>query len=341
MEPEEGAAGERPACPACGEPVEARFRVCPYCGSALGDAARAEAEPGEAAPGPAAPHASGGPLELLAELSGLDERTVPTLKALVRDPGAVAADAARGSAEYTRPVRLYLAVSFAAFAVYAVLGWMLGAQEPPRAQAAPDELALTLDLRGPDVLVGEAVLAEIAEAGGVDAWIAETGRLTSGNPATLLVARKALELRYEGRMEEVRSGFSQNRALVSLLAIPALSLLFALLYFRRASFRGHFDLAATLVTLVLFVDVARRLLGLGMGFGLRAAGLRPVGPYVGIGLLALQGLVLVWYLGRSTRTFYRLGNAATVAATPVAAALALVVWALCAFALNVAFILVA
>lgn len=338
MEPGTEVPSERPACPACGEPVEARFRVCPYCGAALGEAAPAPA-PAPASAAPGAPH--GGPLELLGELSGLDERTVPTLKALVRDPGVVAADAVGGSVRYTRPVRLYLAVSFAAFAVYAMLGWMLGAQEPPRAQAAPEELALTLDLRGPDLLVGEAVLAEIAEAGGVEAWIAETGRLASGNPATRLVARKALELRYEGRMEEVRSGFSQNRALVSLLAIPALSLLFALVYFRRATFRGHFDLAATLVTLVLFVDVARRLLGLGVGMGLRTAGLRPMGPFVGIGLLALQALVLVWYLGRSTRTFYRMGTVATVAVTPVVAALALVVWVLCAFALNVAFILLA
>lgn len=305
--------------------MEERFRLCPYCGASLGEV----------------PARGGGPLELLAEISGLDGRTVPTLGTLLRDPGVVAAEAQRGSARFTRPVRLYLAVSFAAFAAYAVLGWAFGTRPPPPAEVAPRELSLTLDLRGPDILVGEAVLAEIAEAGGVEAWIAETGRMTSGNPVTGLVARKALKLRYEGRMEEVRSGFSQNRALISLLVIPVLALMFGLLYFRRAGFRGHFDMAALVVTVALFLDLARRLVGLGIGSGLRAAGMGLAVPAVGLGLLALQVLLLVGYLGRGTRTFYGLGTAATLAATPVAAVLGLLTYVGCAFALNVVFILLA
>lgn len=316
-------------CPGCGEPVEESFRLCPYCGSDLGE-------------GGEEPQArSGGPVELLSELSGLDERTVPTLRALLRDPGEVAAEAQLGSRRYTRPVRIYLGVSFIAFAMYAFLGWILGGSPPPPPQAAPDEVSLTLDLQGPNIRVGDDVLAEIAEAGGVEAWIAETGRVTSVNPAWRVVGKKALQLRYEGRMEEVRWGFSQNRALVSLLVIPVLAVLLALGFFRRAGFRGHFDLAALIVTVVLLVDLLRRCAWAGVVLVARAAGVVEALGVVLIGVLALHGVVVIWYLGRSTRTFYRLGMAATLVATPLLAVLLLVVWVGCSWALNVAFILLA
>ena len=167
--------------------------------------------------------------EFVEEIVGLDRHTFPTLRALIRDPGRVARDARDPDrSPRPRPVRIYLLVSFLSLAFYAVAGRAFAGPPSPAPDVAPETFAMEFDLKGPNLLVGEDVLEAIEQAGGVDAWLAETGRL-EGRPAWLrILATRALELRSEGRFEEVTTNFAQNKALVSLLLIPILAVLLAL-----------------------------------------------------------------------------------------------------------------
>jgi hypothetical protein len=318
-------------CQACGEPVEERFRLCPFCGAVLSGAGAS----------------SGGPLELVREVVGLDERTLPSLIQLFRDPGRIAAAAASPSsqARFTRPVRLYLMVSFVAIAIYAFLGWALNPRPTVPQTVGPNEMSLELNLSGPNVLVGDSVLAAMEAAGGVDPWLAQEGRLDRQSPWMRFFLRRALHLKYEGRFDDVRSGFAQNKGLISLFLIPLLSVILSVLYFRRAAFRGHFDLAAVLVALALLLDLVRQVAWIGFSAVFRflaGIGMPPQAALTGYVLLGLglaQALAFLWYVNRSTRSFYGLGTLHAMVLAPLTSVLALLGYVVVAFAMNVAFIL--
>jgi hypothetical protein len=319
------------SCPQCGEPLEERFRLCPACGLRL----RGSDSEMDSPRGPAEPH---GPTsaagEFFEEVVGLDRRVLRTLGMLFRDPAAIATDATNaGPSRYARPLRIYLVASFLSLVFFGVVGWVVSDPDRPEAPIPPDELSLSIDLNGPRIDAGEAVLQAIADAGGVDEWLAATGRLQGRALWFRIVATRALRLRYEARFEEVQSSFAQNEALISLLLIPVATLLFALLYFRSAPLRGHMSLVALLVALGLFLAMAHQMVWLVIGtLGLAGPGLFFV-------LLAARPLVLVGYVQLATRGFYRLGWARSLLTTPFAALGLALGYIGCAWVLNVVFIL--
>lgn len=313
-------------CPSCGEPVEARFNLCPTCGVDLRARTEVLDPSGDRPPGVVGEFAN--------EAFGIDRTVLSTLGALLRDPGEIAAAASRpGPSRYARPLRLYMVVSFLTFLVYGGLAWITGTTSAEVSPVAPDELALQLDLQGPDMRVGSEIRAQIEAAGGVDPWLEETGRLEGRSPIMAFVARRGLILAMEDRVDDAVSSFADNRALISLLGIPLLTGVFALLFFGRAPLRAHLNLAAVLVSTFLLVDVVvGRLLWLGL------AGVGLTNPTTFVAVLALQPLLWAIYSARAIRTFHGFGWPATLALTPPTVAGLMASYILAAWALSAVFL---
>lgn len=196
-------------CPSCAAPIAERY--CARCGEkrpmpddlSIGHVAR----------------------ELWDHVASFDGRLVRTLLLLVRRPGLLAAEFARGArSAYTRPVQLYLLTSVVFFLVAPRLG--------------------LFDYRIPQPLPPTLLQAR----GG---WQIE------------LIARKAREIgSLELLRDRFNASVGTHMGLVFLLVVPVLALLVAVLHPRQRRFAAeHLVFAVHLTTFVILAELAAGTVG--------------------------------------------------------------------------------